>query len=185
MTKNSNLCSYCKLPKSSCACTFGSAGTFNGQRIALGSVIPSTDICIICGHVAVKCICLKDRVTVNYLKKVTEEADPTGKGAHEVGAKLDQGKLRPELVLGSFAHALEAVTQIGTDGASKYSDNGWLQVPNAIARYSDAKLRHQLARQKGELIDSQSGSLHLAHEAWNILAVLELTLRGDKSDGKS
>ena len=69
----------------------------------------------------------------NYAK-VLNSSDPNGKGIHEAGAKVDAGKLRPHLVLGSFARALMAVTEVGTFGANKYSDRGWLEVPNSIER---------------------------------------------------
>ena len=107
-----------------------------------------------------------------YLK--SREVDPNGIDAHAPGAKLDAGKLRPHLVLGGFANALEQVVKVGTDGAAKYSDNGWKEVKGSTDRYMDALGRHLLALQKGETHDQLSGSLHLAHVAWNALAVLEL-----------
>ena len=110
------------------------------------------------------------------------ESDPSGRGAHTPGAKLDAGKLRPALVLGGFAAALDAVVRVGTDGAAKYTDNGWKEVPNGFARYDDAARRHTTKRDKGETHDTDSGSLHLAHEAWNALARLELYLK-EKSNG--
>lgn len=106
---------------------------------------------------------------------VSGESDPTGLSAHEAGAKLDSGKLRPALVLGGFANALLAVTKVGTDGANKYTDNGWKAVPNGLARYEDALHRHLLKHQSGEKVDPDSGSTHLAHVAWNALALIELT----------
>lgn len=107
----------------------------------------------------------------------TFETDPAGKSAHEPGAKLDQGKNRLSLVLGGFSNALMAVGEVGTFGAQKYSDNGWKQVANAEARYSDAMLRHQLKEMAGEDVDSDSELLHAAHAAWNALAVLEIKLQ--------
>lgn len=104
------------------------------------------------------------------------EADPTGRAAKQSGAKLDAGKLRPALVLDGFAHALAAVIKVGTDGANKYTDNGWKKVPNGFVRYSEAEGRHRLYRACGEVYDKDSKSLHLAHEAWNALAKLELYL---------
>lgn len=59
------------------------------------------------------------------------EADPTGRGQHEVGAKLDHGKSRVGLVVNGFARALSAVSQVGTYGATKYTPNGWTEVPMA------------------------------------------------------
>lgn len=110
------------------------------------------------------------------------ESDPYGTPPNQPGAKLDNGKLRLGLVLGSFAHALLAVGAVGTYGAAKYTDNGWVEVPNGIERYTDALYRHLLAEATGEAIDPKSGLLHSAHVAWNALAVLELKLR--KSRGK-
>lgn len=109
------------------------------------------------------------------------EKDPTGRGQHDPGAKLDAGKTRVGLVALGFADALLAVADVGTFGAAKYSDNGWRQVPNGEARYTDALLRHILAEPAGA-VDEQSGLLHAAHAAWNALARLQLMIdhaRGD------
>lgn len=105
------------------------------------------------------------------------EKDRHGTDQHALGAKLDHGKTRLDLVLGDFANALEAVGQIGTFGAEKYTDHGWLYVPGAKERYSDALLRHWRKSKTGEPTDTDSGMSHAAHLAWNALAVLELELR--------
>ena len=105
------------------------------------------------------------------------ETDPTGRSAHDPGAKLDAGKPRVGLVLGSFAQALLWVSMVGTHGAEKYTDNGWVEVPDGISRYTDAKLRHYMAEAAGEQFDDDSGLLHAAHVAWNALARLELMAR--------
>ena len=105
------------------------------------------------------------------------ERDPLGKDPHESGAKLDDGKLLPDLVLGDFARALTAVVEVGTFGARKYSRSGWIHVPDGINRYGEAKQRHWLKEKTGEAYDPDSGLLHAAHEAWNALARLDLILR--------
>lgn len=105
------------------------------------------------------------------------ETDPNGKDPHEPGAKLDAGKIMPALVLGDFPNALTEVAKVGTYGAQKYSKSGWLTVPDGLARYEDAQLRHWLAQKRGELIDPDTDLHHAAHEAWNALAKLELMLR--------
>lgn len=110
------------------------------------------------------------------------EVDPLGKDQHESGVKLDAGKNRLDLVLGSFCRALEAVGRVGTDGARKYTDNGWLSVPDGIGRYNAAALRHYLQDKRGEAYDGETGHLHLAHRAWNALAALELTLREQETN---
>ena len=104
------------------------------------------------------------------------EQDPNGINQHESGAKLDAGKNRIHLVLSGFSNALQVVSEVGTFGAKKYTDHGWLTVPSGIDRYSDAMLRHYFKEQSGELIDEDSEMLHAAHLAWNALARLELLL---------
>lgn len=95
----------------------------------------------------------------------------------EKGIKLDEGKNRLSLVLGGFSRACFEVGRVGTFGAKKYTDNGWQEVENGKSRYLDALLRHLFAYFKGELIDPESKLSHLAHVAWNALAILELDLK--------
>lgn len=108
------------------------------------------------------------------------ERDPHGADPHTPGAKLDAGKTRAGLVLGDFARALEQVSRVGTFGAQKYTDHGWLSVPQGQQRYTDAMLRHWLAEHYGPARDDQTGLLHAAHLAWNALARLELMLRAQE-----
>jgi len=105
------------------------------------------------------------------------EKDPTGRTPHEPGAKLDEGKPRVGLVLHGFPRALSEVAKVGTFGAAKYSDNGWMDVPNGIERYTDSLYRHTLKEAEGEAIAKDFGILHAGHAAWNALARLELMLR--------
>lgn len=105
------------------------------------------------------------------------EVDPNGLAKNVPGAKLDAGKVRVGLVLSGFARALMEVAKVGTAGANKYTPNGWMEVPNGIERYTDARDRHQLKEYIGEEIDPDFGLLHAAHECWNSLARLDLILR--------
>ena len=105
------------------------------------------------------------------------DKDLNGVDQPSAGAKLDAGKPRAALVLGGFAKALLEVAKVGTFGANKYTDNGWMEVENGKDRYADAGLRHFLYKAAGEELDPESGLDHLAHEAWNALARLELALR--------
>lgn len=118
-----------------------------------------------------------DPTAFETLTLVPIETDPHGIDAHTPGAKLDAGKVRPGLVLGNFARALLAVSAVGTYGAAKYSDNGWVSVPNGIDRYDDAKMRHWLKDKIGEQVDPDTMLSHAAHEAWNALARLDLLIR--------
>lgn len=114
------------------------------------------------------------------IRKPAGETDPTGRSQHEPGAKVDAGKILAAEILGQFPRALAGVAEVGTFGAKKYTMGGWLEVPNGIVRYANAKVRHWLARMRGEKFDADSKLLHLKHEAWNVLAELELTLREEE-----
>ncbi len=106
-----------------------------------------------------------------------QEQDPNGLKANEVGAKLDAGKLRIDLILDLMSNALLGVAEVGTFGAKKYTPGGWQHVEDGETRYRAAGDRHRLYRfSKGE-IDPDSGLAHLKHEAWNKLAELELYMR--------
>jgi hypothetical protein len=112
------------------------------------------------------------------------ETDPNGRDQHEPGAKLDQGKNRLGLVLFGFSRALQEVGKVGTYGAGKYTDNGWIEVPDGERRYTDAMLRHLFKEGSGETIDTDTGLLHAAHAAWGALARLELILRKGEGNGR-
>lgn len=105
-----------------------------------------------------------------------EERDPTGRAANKPGAKLDAGKVRADLVLDGFGLALLEVAKVATYGAAKYSEGGWQDVPDGVKRYRAAGDRHRM-RHYLEACDPDTRISHLAHEAWNRLAELELALR--------
>lgn len=96
------------------------------------------------------------------------------------GYKADSGKLKPALLLDDMSLAITEILKVLKHGEEKYSAGNWLLVENGIERYRNAADRHRL--QKG--IDKESGILHLAHEAVNVLMLLELKLReaGNNND---
>ena len=102
----------------------------------------------------------------------------TEQNQHAPGVKLDSGKPRMSLLFHGFPRALTEVARVATFGAEKYTDNGWVSVPDGETRYTDAMYRHLLAEAQGETHDiKESGLRHAAHAAWNALARLELQLR--------
>lgn len=54
-----------------------------------------------------------------------------------------------------------------------YLKDSWRNV--APERYEDALMRHMTAHLQGEERDPESGLRHIAHVAWNALAVMALT----------
>lgn len=90
------------------------------------------------------------------------------------GLKHDDGKQFAAIPYQEFPHALREVVKVATFGARKYVRGNWVHVENAQERYLDALHRHLLAHHSGEHCDAESGLTHLAHAAWNILALLEM-----------
>lgn len=105
------------------------------------------------------------------------EHDPNGLTPETGGAKYDAGKTLAWLCIGSFARALTCVAEVTTTGAKKYAPDNWIKVPDGESRYMNAAMRHLLALGRGEDLDPDSGHLHKAHAAWNLLCALELELR--------
>lgn len=128
----------------------------------LGSVLPNREP--------------KEPLWLTHAKATGKETEPNGLSPHTPGSKLDAGKNRLGLVFTDFAKAIEQVGLVATMGAAKYTASGWVSVKGGKERYSDALFRHLVAHAQGEKLDA-SGLLHLAHAAWNVLAVLELELR--------
>jgi hypothetical protein len=97
---------------------------------------------------------------------------------HVPGAKDDNSKPPVALVFESFPRALIEVAKVAGYGEKKYTRGGWISVEDGINRYLAAAGRHELKRYiEGEYDISDSNLWHLAHQAWNIMAVLELKLR--------
>lgn len=75
---------------------------------------------------------------------------------------------------------IEMVVKVFHFGAKKYGENRWQNLPDAYNRYKGAMLRHLVAHEKGEVLDPESGLPHLAHMAWNALAILFVEIVGKK-----
>lgn len=73
-----------------------------------------------------------------------------------VGRKDDSDKLRYDLLDIDFE---EEMAKVITEGAKKYEENSWMNVPNAKERYYAALRRHTAAYRKGELINEEDGNV--------------------------
>lgn len=142
-----------------------------GPQLVMGSVVPSTT----CPNWLPETV--HTQTDPLYMAYTPKESEPNGLSPHTAGAKLDAGKNRLGLVFTDFAKAIEQVGLVATQGALKYTASGWLAVDKGKERYGDALFRHLVAHAKGESLDQTTKLLHLAHAAWNVLAVLELELR--------
>ena len=89
--------------------------------------------------------------------------------------KADAGKPNPLLLETGCPRALLAITRVLEFGATKYEPHSWQGVQTE--RYNAAARRHRIARDLGYERDEESGLLHLAHEATNLLFQLEIWCR--------
>lgn len=91
------------------------------------------------------------------------------------GLRFDAGKNRLDLL------PFDALTELGmvyTMGAQKYAPRNW-ELGMPWSKVLGPMLRHLFTRiVTGERLDPESGRSHLAHVAWNALALLTYELRG-------
>lgn len=89
-------------------------------------------------------------------------------------------KNQMELVDTGFPNALMMLGEVMTWAAKNkgYLPNDWKDIPNPSMSLLGAASRHRNKRLKGEEFDDESGLPHLAHEAFNVLAQLELLMMG-------
>lgn len=85
------------------------------------------------------------------------------------------GKLRWELLP---LRLVKRIVEVYDFGAKKYGANSWQNLPDGYNRYKAAMFRHIVAFEDGEDKDPESGLHHLAHAAWNSLAMLYFALKG-------
>ena len=94
------------------------------------------------------------------------------------GKKFDTGKPMVGTILRVFPRAISVIGAVIEYGTHKYPDpNNWSKNENILERYSDSAVRHLTKYFIGEELDDESHLPHLAHCAWNIIAILEYELR--------
>lgn len=101
------------------------------------------------------------------------------------GKKYDGNKPMTGTVLRVFPQAMNAVGACIKFGTKKYPDpTNWKKNSNALVRYNDSLVRHLTKFFAGKELDEETNLPHLAHVAWNALAILELYLmeHPDKSN---
>lgn len=98
----------------------------------------------------------------------------------DVGLKYDYGKLRYDLVP---TRPLEEVVKVYTWGATKYADHNWRR-GISWSRIFGAIMRHCWAWFRGETYDQESGLHHMAHAAWNCMALIEFVTTHEELDDR-
>jgi len=86
------------------------------------------------------------------------------------GTKHDQGKEPISLI---SSKALLELTRVLEFGQKKYGRDNWRQ-GFKWSRCFDATMRHLLAYNDGQRVDSESGRSHLGHAMANIMFLIEM-----------
>ena len=126
-------------------------------------------------------------------EQLERPAEELGMYRPELGTRKI-GKIRVELVDHGFPRALREVAKVMTwaQTAKGYKDHDWQNLPNAEVALEAAASRHRTDHIEQRVVegytiercvDHESGLLHKAHEAFGVLAQLELMLRGEFDRG--
>lgn len=91
----------------------------------------------------------------------------------EAGLRFDAGKSRWDLVPPEIGELVD----VYTFGATKYAARNW-ELGMSWGRVFGSLLRHAWAFWRGEDIDRETGMHHMAHCAWNAIALLTYSRRG-------
>ncbi len=86
----------------------------------------------------------------------------------EAGLRFNEGKLRYDLL---EPYAIEQLTKIFTMGAQKYAPHNWLKGIPWMSMVASLE-RHLAEFKKGVDFDEESKLLHMAHVAWNAMAIV-------------
>lgn len=111
----------------------------------------------------------------------TMAADRRIEERRDTGTKLDDGKLRHDLLP---PDALNEVARVFTFGANKYAARNW---ENGMdwGRVYAAQQRHMMAFWGGEMYDPETGMLHTAHASFGTLVLTAYSLRGIGKDTRA
>ncbi len=71
------------------------------------------------------------------------------------------------------AYAMEQIAKVYTYGTIKYDDDNWWKGLSWKKNVLGCVFRHTWAWIRGEKFDPESGLHHLAHAAWNCMALME------------
>jgi hypothetical protein len=118
----------------------------------------------------------KQVMPTSYVR-MRDEEDQLGK---EVAARFDKGKARYDLLPPVAIHEL---TLVYTYGCIKYDDDNWWKgMP--WKKVIGPMLRHAYKWLRGEKYDPESGLHHLAHLAWNAIALFCYQSKGIGIDNR-
>jgi len=114
----------------------------------------------------------KEKEIYDLFMEEVEASKKTHKDSMDYNQKLkkDSGKNRLDLVPPEWILEIGKVLSFGIQKG--YEEDSWMQVE--AKRYKASTLRHLLAHLDGELLDPESGLMHLSHVLTNVGFLLTL-----------
>lgn len=94
--------------------------------------------------------------------------------------RYNTGKARYDLIPPDALHEL---AEVYTKGAEKYEPRNWERGFQWMSCFS-SMMRHAWAWARGEDRDAESGQFHMAHVAWNAMALLTFSIRQSGVDDR-
>lgn len=98
----------------------------------------------------------------------------------EEGLRFNEGKVRHDLL---EPFAINELAKVFTKGAEKYSENNWLNGMSWTKVLASLK-RHLNEFEQGKDFDDETELLHMAHVAWNAMALVSYYKYAPKYDDR-
>ena len=104
---------------------------------------------------------------MNKYERNEKENEQMGK---ETAGRFNENKIRYDLVA---PWGMEQIAKVYTYGTIKYDDDNWWKGLKWKKDVLGCIFRHVWKWVRGEKLDDESGLNHLAHAAWNCIALME------------
>lgn len=106
----------------------------------------------------------------NEMKPYVRNEEEESQMGQESAGRFSAGKTRFDLMA---PLALDEIARVYTYGTQKYDDDNWWKGLKWKKDVFGCILRHVWKWFRGEKFDKESGLHHLAHAAWNCMALME------------
>jgi hypothetical protein len=113
--------------------------------------------------------------TEGEIKKYIRNKEEEDQMGQETAGRFSAGKIRHDLLP---PWSIDQIAQVYTYGTIKYDDDNWWKGLKWKKDVFGCILRHIWKWFRGEVNDDESGLHHLAHAAWNCIALMEYERNG-------
>lgn len=106
----------------------------------------------------------------NEIKEYKRTPEEEEQLRQKLGGRFSEGKLRYDLIP---RYPIQELAKVYLYGSKKYNDDNWRKGLKWRKDVIGPLQRHLEKWLRGELIDEESGCLHLAMALWNTIALME------------